>query len=634
MPRLLPAAFALVALVAPAIADNASSPSIASFLKIRTPSSVSIAADGAVYLRDWPDGVNQLYRRTNADDPKAPTERITDFKDGLSGYSLSPDGKTIILSAAVGGNENTNLWRLDVSTSKITPILQNPEVQYAISAWLRDSSGFIYRANDDSPNDFHLYTFDLASGASKKILAKPGFWGCDDVTSDGKRAIVSQYRSVSDSRVHELDLTTGATRDISATPEGTESANTVVGYLPGEKSVLLATDVNEGLTRLYVRDLTPAGDLVGTPLKDALPDLAKFELDSASINPERTYLATNHNEDGYATLRIFAVPDMKPVALPEIEKGVVSTGFFRGPRLIYTVNNARTPGIDYLYNLETKAAPKPVTARMDNEPIDLNSFLLPTLVKYTSFDGLEVPAFLYLPKTYKKGTPIPFVIIFHGGPEGQSRPTFSAATQHLVANGYGVMLPNVRGSTGYGREYHRLDNYKNRWNSVKDGAEAARWLVKQGYALPKKISAYGGSYGGYMANATIIEGADVFGASVNIVGIVNMRTFLEQTKGYRRKLREVEYGPLTDSEFLDSVSPINRLDEIKVPMLIAHGLNDPRVPVGEAMQLAVGLQKRGYDPELVFFPDEGHGFAKLDNRIVFYERVVRFLDRAIGPKSQ
>ena len=196
------------------------------------------------------------------------------------------------------------------------------------------------------------------------------------------------------------------------------------------------------------------------------------------------------------------------------------------------------------------------------------------------------------------------------------------------------MQPNVRGSTGYGRKFHMMDDYKKRWDSVKDGVEAARWLVKNNYARAGKIAAYGGSYGGFMSVAVVVEDGSskdqVFGASVDVVGIVNMKTFLEQTAGYRRKLREVEYGPLSDPEFLATVSSINRIDDIKVPMMIAHGLNDPRVPVGEAMQLAVGLQQRGYDPELVFCPDEGHGFAKLPNRLLFSDRMVKFLDRTIG----
>jgi dipeptidyl aminopeptidase/acylaminoacyl peptidase len=188
----------------------------------------------------------------------------------------------------------------------------------------------------------------------------------------------------------------------------------------------------------------------------------------------------------------------------------------------------------------------------------------------------------------------------------------------------------VRGSVGYGREFHQLDNYKNRWNSVRDGVEAARWLVRSGMSAPGRIAAMGGSYGGFMATATVIEGGDLYGASVNIVGIVNFETFLEQTKGYRRKLREAEYGPLSDPQFLISISPIHRIEDITVPMLIAHGLNDPRVPVGEAMQLAEELQKLGRDPETVYFHDEGHGFRKLDNRLLFYERVDRFLSEHLN----
>ena len=189
-----------------------------------------------------------------------------------------------------------------------------------------------------------------------------------------------------------------------------------------------------------------------------------------------------------------------------------------------------------------------------------------------------------------------------------------------------------------------MDDYKNRMSSVKDGVEAARWLVKEGYARPGKIAAYGGSYGGYMSVATIVEdgGSDtpVFGASIDIVGIVNLKTFLEQTSGYRRKLREVEYGPLSDTAFLESASPIFKANQIKVPMLIGHGENDPRVPVGEARQLAAELERRSQQPgqarlkpELIIFPDEGHGFAKLQNRLVFYTKAVEFLDRTIGSKS-
>ncbi|MBL8745034.1 MAG: S9 family peptidase [Phycisphaerae bacterium] len=605
---------------------------ISQFLKIRVPGSVRLAPDGSVYTRDFPDGIFQLYRR-NATDPVATQgKRLTDFPDGLSSFSISPDGKWVTLAAAAGGNENNQISLLDPSNDTIKPVLQNPKVQYSVNAWLRDSSGFIYTANDPSPRDFYLYRYDLKSGQSTQLLGRTGQWSCADVTNDGQRLLVVESRSISDTSMYVLDAATGHLTDLTAKGSEATSANDPIGFTANEKEVFFGSDFENGIVQLYTRD---ASDPTRPP-KAFLPGLKDKDLDGAEMNFDRSLIATVHNEDGYGKMRAFYLPE--PAAVPMISPpdSVVSVNQIEGMNLVYTVSNSTTPGITFVQEIPPKTekmmrAPEAINARLDSEPIDLSAFRLPQLIKFKSFDGVEIPAFLYLPAGASKGTPIPFVVNFHGGPEGQFRPGFDRTVQFLVSKGYGVLQPNVRGSTGYGREFHMMDNYKKRWDSVKDGAEAARWLVKEGYAEKGRIAAYGGSYGGFMSVATIIEGSDVFGASINVVGIVNMKTFLEQTSGYRQKLREVEYGPLSDPEFLLSVSPIKRIDEIKVPMMIAHGANDPRVPVGEAMQLAVALQKRGDDPELLFFADEGHGFAKLENRILFSERMVKFLDKHIGP---
>lgn len=601
-----------------------SAPTIEQFSKIRAPNQPTLAPDGALYVRDWPDGVNQLYVRLAGFDRSAPMQRLTSFPDGIGGYWLSPDGSRIVVSAATGGNEQYQLYLLSVATGKVTPILQNPDVVYRFNVWMRDGSGFVYAANDQSPSDFHLYRYDLASGRSEKLLADRGSWSAVDVTDDGSRLLVSHDMSVSDSRVLELQASTHELKDLSVGPSPT--ANEPVGYMPGEKEVLVISDVEDGVMKLFAKDIAS-----GAARKPAA-GLDPHEIDNATINRARDLLAVTVNRDGFADLSLFALPAFKPVASPLVEEGVVGSVDIQGKTVVYTLSNARTPGVAYAYGLG-EVAPRQITTA-ETQGVDLSTFTLPRLVRYRSFDGREIPAFLFTPPGFRTGAPIPFVVNYHGGPEGQHRPGFNAVNQYLLSRGYGVLMPNVRGSTGYGRAYHELDNYKNRWDSVKDGVEAARWLVKSGYARAGRIAAYGGSYGGFMAVATVVEdGASpdpVFGASVDVVGIVNMRTFLEQTKDYRRKLREVEYGPLSDPEFLESISPIKRVDQIKVPMLIAHGLNDPRVPVGEAMQLAVALQRRGLDPELLFFPDEGHGFAKLDNRLLFYEVMARFLDRTIG----
>jgi dipeptidyl aminopeptidase/acylaminoacyl peptidase len=609
------------------LGPRAAAPGIDRFMKIRAPSRPVLAADGTLYVVDWPDGVNQLYRRAAGAPIDAPMKKLTEFPDGLSDFALAPDDRTIILSAGIGGNEQFNLYALNVATDAVTPLLQNPSVVFNFQRWLADSSGFIYTANDTSPSDFHIYRYDLASGERTKLLAEPGHWSVADVTADGARLLAEQYFSESKADAYEVQAASGRKTRLSL-GEG-ETYNAPACYLPDGRSALIISDVEGGIPRLFVRDLAGPGAAPGAPRKP-WPDLDQYPIEAVHFNVAHDAAAVIYNEGGYGTMRLVELPSFKDIDLPEIDRGLVTWASVRGRTITWMLSNARTPELSFAFEIGSgAAAPRPLTIA-DTQGIDIGGFTLPELVTYQSFDGRDIPAFLFTPAGFMPNRAVPFIINFHGGPEGQSRPGFNRTIQYFVARGFGVMQPNVRGSTGYGREFHMLDNYTARWDSVKDGVEAARWLVANGYARPGRVAAYGGSYGGFMAVATVIEGSDVFGAAVDVVGIVNFKTFLEQTKDYRRKLREAEYGPLTDPDFLASISPLNRLDEIKVPMFIAHGLNDPRVPVGEAMQLAVGLQKRGYDPELLFFPDEGHGFAKLENRLLFAERMAKFLDQHIG----
>lgn len=609
---------ATMLLAAAAIGED---PSFRQFLEVRAPSAPTLAPDGTLYVEDWPTGVNQIYRRAPGADE---FEQLTSFEDGVSSFLLSPDGRWLAINASIGGSEQNDIFLLDTRTKQLKTVHSDPDVVYTAQLWLRDSSGFIYTANDESPADFHILRFDLADSSSTRLLDEKGFWGASDITRDGARLLVGRYFSVAHAEAHELDARTGELTSLTQTSaDGSPAFNQPVAYAPGEGEALIISDVDTGTRRLFAVPLRDSG------ARELLPDLRANELDSAVMSPSREFLATVHNQDGYGELRVFDAQSMSQVGPPPTNRGVVLDVSFQGRTLVWRLSNAQNPGVAYAWEVLSRALPRPITEAHD-AGLDLASFQEPTLIEYESFDGLRIPAFLFTPESYDRSRPIPFVAVYHGGPEGQSRPDFSAPTQYFLSRGFGVIEPNVRGSTGYGREFHQLDNYRKRWDSVKDGVAAVRWLIDNGYTEPGRVAAFGGSYGGFMACATVIEGQELYGASVNIVGIVNFETFLEQTRGYRRKLREVEYGPLSDPEFLASVSPIHMVDRIRVPMLIAHGLNDPRVPVGEAMQLAVELQKRDLDPELLFFPDEGHGFAKLENRALFYERAARFLDRTIG----
>lgn len=622
-------------------------PSVARFMEIHSATQPVLMSNGVLFVRDLAEGTNQLFRCDGVAGPGRKATKLTSFVDGMSTYSLSPDGKRLVVAAAPGGNEQTQLHVLDVAadgnTGSMRGLLENPAAVFRLNEWLRDGSGFLYSDNSESSADFYVYRYDFAAadgpGTRTRLLAKPGSWSAQDVSRDGHRVLVGHFISESNTEVYELDTTSGALTPITlkgagASPDRTEESHTTaVAYLADENLALFHSDVEGGTRRLWLYDLKTKA------ATRPIPALDPFEVDGASVNDARDLCAVVTNEDGYGVLHLYRLPDFEPVPLPPIERGVVQVAEMRGNTIVWTLANARTPVLSFAYVVPArgaKAGDPPAAKQItfaDDRGIDVARFALPELVRYKSFDGLDIPAFLYLPSNYSRGTKIPFVVQFHGGPESQSRPTFENTVQALVAHGFGVLQPNVRGSNGYGRAYLMMDDYKNRWSSVKDGVEAARWLVKQGYAEPKRIAVYGGSYGGFMSVATTIEGQDVIGAGVDVVGIVNFKTFLEQTKGYRRKLREAEYGPLTDPEFLASISPLTRATEIEVPMMIAHGLNDPRVPVGEAMQLAVNLQRRGFDPELYYFPDEGHGFQKLPNRILFVERMVRFLERTIAANA-
>lgn len=594
----------------------ADQPSVQQFVKMRWPVAGKLSPDGRFYYMHNPDGLNQLYVRKG--ESKDAT-KLTDFPDGMMGYTMSDDGKWIVVSAAVGGNEQSNLYLLDTSTNRIRALLCHPEIVYESVAWRRDSKAFAFKANDVSRSDFYVYVYDLTKNAMKRVMAEKGDYAPVDFSSDGKRLMMLKSTSATHTQLFEADLESGKSREV--TPASEAWAFEPVGYSKDDKQFVVITDYR-GDTSAFA-----SLDLADGSIKKLFPQYDAVEADQGIFNTERTLLAACLNEDGYRSMHLYSMPDAKEIAAPKLPRGLVGNIDFCGEHLLFSMDNANTPSLIYRWPLgKPDAAPVALT-EADTQGIDVSKFRLPELVRYKSFDGLDVPAFVYLPESYKKGDNIPFIIEYHGGPEGQYRPSFNRIYQYFLSRGYGVMAPNVRGSSGYGKKYLEMDNYKKRMDSVRDGVAAAKWLTEQGYSTPKQIASYGGSYGGFMVMATITEAPEAYGVGCNIVGICNMQTFLERTKDYRRKLREVEYGPLSDPDFLKSVSPIYKVDRIKVPLLIAHGENDPRVPVYEARQLYDKMKQLNKDVEILVFPDEGHGFRKEKNRITFAETLTDFFDR-------
>jgi dipeptidyl aminopeptidase/acylaminoacyl peptidase len=246
----------------------------------------------------------------------------------------------------------------------------------------------------------------------------------------------------------------------------------------------------------------------------------------------------------------------------------------------------------------------------------------------TSFDGERLHVLVFRPREAPQAAPA--VVLVHGGPEGQSTVAFNPIVQYLASRGYTVAVPNVRGSTGYGKRFYGLDDVRRRLDSVRDLAAIHEWLPSMGVDA-KRIAVWGGSYGGYMVLAALAFQPERWAAGVDIVGIANFVTFLQNTAAYRRRHREHEYGSLeADGDFLREISPLTHAERISAPLFIIHGANDPRVPLSETRQIEASLVARGFECPVLVYEDEGHGLAKLRNRLDAYPRAVDFLDRALG----
>jgi dipeptidyl aminopeptidase/acylaminoacyl peptidase len=302
-----------------------------------------------------------------------------------------------------------------------------------------------------------------------------------------------------------------------------------------------------------------------------------------------------------------------------------------GRALAMTVSSATAPPDIFL--LEEISSSSPRFTRVTDSPhpgVDLSSLVSPELLKFSAHDGEPLSGWLYRPKGAKG--PGPIVLSFHGGPEGQEVPSFRADYQALVAQGVGVFAPNVRGSSGFGKRFVNLDNGALRVNAVKDIVSCVDAVVKAGVADPKRIGIMGGSYGGYMTMAGLVDYPDMFAAGADLFGVVNFKTFFKHTEAWMAAISKVEYGdPATEGDMLDRLSPLTRIDRVKAPTLVLHGANDTNVPVIEAEQVVDSLKKRGIPVEYVLFPDEGHGFQKLPNRIKSNVTLVKWFVRWLGP---
>jgi dipeptidyl aminopeptidase/acylaminoacyl peptidase len=576
----------------------------ARYLKVRNAWGASWSPDARrVSFLTEITGVPQVWE-VSAEGPSWP-EQLTFYEERVSGAEYSPIESRLLFSMDVGGNERTQLYLLE--GGEMRDLTRAPEAIHYSGGFSPDGRRIAYTATRRNGTDFDVYVQEL-DGEPEMIWEVSGYHTVSDWSSDGSFLLVSHHRSNLDNDLYRLSLATGEATLL--TPHEGDARFYGACATPDGGSAYLATDRDGDFLRLARLDLSTL------ELTYLTPD--DWDVESVDLSRDGRYLLASRNVEGYSDLMLFSDKGRR-MADPEIPEGIAG-GFEFSPdsrSLAFTLVGPTRNADVWVLDLSDRDADR--ITHSSSAGIPRSTFRRPRLVRYPTFDGREIPALFYEPDEGDA----PVVVNVHGGPESQSRPAFAPVTQYLLHRGYAAFFPNVRGSTGYGKSYTHLDDVELRMDSVKDLAHAAYWLCERGH---KRVAVMGGSYGGFMVLAALTEYPELWSAGVDIVGIANLVTFLENTGSYRRALREAEYGSLErDREYLESISPIHKAENIKAPLMVIHGKNDPRVPVGEAEQIVERVREGGGTVEYLLYEDEGHGLLKLKNRLDAYPRIAAFL---------
>ncbi|MYL66282.1 S9 family peptidase [Halorubrum distributum] len=589
------------------------------YLNVRNAGGADLGPDGRLSFLLDTTGTGQVW---SVREPESWPEQHTFFEESVSFVDSSPERSEAVFGMDEGGNERAQLYRLDYESGAITNLTDMPEAKHRWGGWDSTGDRFAFASNrrDEAVFDVYVQGRDETGDDAELVYEGDGWLSVAGWSPSDDRLIVHEAHSSFDHDVYTLDLATG---DLTHhTPHEGDVRYSGPEWGPDGEGVYLVTDRDTDTLRLEWLDLE-------TDEFAVVADGGEWNVDGVAIDDESRRVVYSRNVDGYTELtagelvapdRIDEFPD------PDLPDGVAGGVSFGpdGDRFAVTATGSTHNANVYVVEATTGEAERWTRASTAGIPAD--TFVERELVHYPTFDGREIPAFFSVPETEPPESGYPVVVDIHGGPESQRRPSFASVTQYLLNNGYAVFEPNVRGSSGYGKAYSGLDDVENRMDSVKDVREAVGWLHDHPEVDPDRVVAMGGSYGGFMVLASLTEYPELWAAGVDIVGIANFVTFLENTGDWRRSLREAEYGSLeADREFLESVSPINNIESIEAPLFVLHGENDPRVPVGEAEQIVEEAREQGVPVRKLIFDDEGHGFAKLDNRIEAYREIVDFL---------
>jgi dipeptidyl aminopeptidase/acylaminoacyl peptidase len=555
--------------------------------------------------------------------PGGARTQLTFFPDRIANAIYEPvHGDSFLFTKDVGGGEFFQIYRYDVSSGDIT-LLTDGKSRNTDPHWSYQGDRIAFGSTRRSGNDVDIWVVNAADPASAHMVAQMegGGWNVSDWSPEGKQLLVTNSVSAAESYVWLVDISSGQ-KNLLTPKTGSETVvDRDARFAKDGKGIYLTSDRDSEFQRLVYMDL---GSRKVTVLTSAL----HWDVDEFDLSQDGRWIAFDANEDGISGLHVVDTKSNQQVAVPKLPVGVIGAIEWRhhSREIAFTLSTPSQPSD--AYSLDMASGKIERWTFSETGGLDTSAFAAPQLIHWKSWDDRSISGFLDKPSAKFPGKR-PVIIAIHGGPEGQVRPDFLGRDNYYIHElGIAMIYPNVRGSTGYGKAFQKLDNGLLREGSYKDINALLDWIKTQPDLDSEKVMITGGSYGGFMTLAVATNYNDRICCSVDVVGPSNLVTFLEHTSGYRQDLRRVEYGDERDPkmrEFLEKIAPANNAGNITKPLFVIAGQNDPRVPASESAQMVAVVRKNGTPVWWLLGKDEGHGFAKKKNRDYQFYATVMFV---------
>ena len=546
------------------------------------------------------------------------TQKTFSEKESFFAIDYLPGTNHILYSADKGGNEINHIY-LMYEDGKISDLTPGENEKASFAGWSKDKKSMYYISNKRNPKFFDFYKMKVDTWKSEMLYQNDNGINISDMSEDESWFSFSQTITTSENKLFLTNRIDKSMIELSVEPGSYSSS----GFSNDNKYFFFITDVGEEFSYLVKYEIETG--------KEEVLFQTNWDVMYSYLSESEKYRVTAVNEDGKNTLFIKNLVNNSDVFFPAIPdgdiKGVRISKSEKKIRL--TVGTSKSPNNIYVYDMGSKKLKK-LTETLNPE-INANDLVEAEVVRYPSFDGLEIPAIYYKPLDATKRNKVPALVWVHGGPGGQSRTGYSSFIQYLVNNGYAILAVNNRGSSGYGKTFYKMDDLNHGDKDLKDCIWGKKWLQNQDYIDAEKIGIIGGSYGGYMTMAAMTFTPDEFKVGVNIFGVTNWLRTLKSIPPYWESFRNALYKEMGDPTTADSVrlyeiSPVFHSDKVKNPVMVLQGANDPRVLKIESDEIVAGIEANGITVEYVVFDDEGHGFRKKENEIEAYGKVLSFLE--------